>query len=53
MKATGMIAWVISELAVFSVAIYAFKNPGAVGALINSTATGIGGLTRAFEGRPG
>lgn len=51
MKASGLAAWIITELATFSVAIYAFKNPTKVGALINAGATGIGGLTRAFEGR--
>lgn len=52
MKIAGIGSWLITELAVFSIAIYAFKNPGAVGTFISSTATGIVGVTHAFEGRP-
>lgn len=51
MFASGLLTWLITELALFSIAIYAFKNPAAVGALVNTGVTGIGGVTHALEGR--
>lgn len=47
----GIVGWLIAELAIFSVAIYALRNPDRTGAFISASGTGIAGVTRAFQGK--